>query len=95
MGLINRDSYSTPYGISVSDTYISIAENEIGVLKKFGTDEYILRYTATIWNSQTDRNNNKKSLKNLTRSISFDPSQGVYIAAYADLKTVFTNTADA
>lgn len=96
MGLINHDSYTTSYGIDVIDTYISVGTNNIEVFRD-GTS-YNLRYVATIWASQTDRDNNKRSLQNLVRTVVLNSTQlqeGVYYVAYADLKTVFTNTTDA
>lgn len=96
MGLINHDSYTTTYGIDVTDSYISVGTNSLEVSKD-GTN-YRLRYIATIWASQTDRDNNKRSLQSLVRTVTMDSVQleeGVYEVAYADLKTVFTNTTDA
>ena len=96
MGLINHDSYTTTYGIAVTDSYISVGTNNIEVFKD-GT-AYKLRYIATIWASQVDRDNNKRSLQSLVRAVIMDSTQleeGVYEVAYADLKTVFTNTTDA
>tara|TARA_R110002074_G_scaffold8841_1_gene35742 strand:+ start:10678 stop:10968 length:291 start_codon:yes stop_codon:yes gene_type:complete len=96
MGLINHDSFSTPYGIDVTDSYMSIATNNLEVSKD-GT-EYKLLYITTIWNNETDRETNKRSLKNIVRSITLNSVQleeGVYEVAYADLKTVFPNTTDA
>jgi len=96
MGLINHDSYTTSYGIDVTDTYISIGTNNIEVFRD-GTS-YKLRYVATIWASQADRDNDKRSLQCLVRTTELNSTQlqeGVYDVAYADLKTVFTNTTDA
>jgi hypothetical protein len=53
MGLINRESYNTTYGIAVTDSYISVGTNNIEVFKE--ETAYKLRYIATIWASQIDR----------------------------------------
>ena len=96
MGLINHDSYTTSYGIDVIDSYISLGTNNIEVFKEETT--YNLIYIATIWASRADRENNKRSLQSMAREVTMDSTQlekGVYEVAYADLKTVFTNTTDA
>lgn len=93
MGLINHDSYTTSYGIDVTDTYISVGTNNIEVFKE--DTNYRMRYIATIWVSQGDRDNGKRSLQSLVRAVTLDSTQlgeGVYEVAYADLKTMFPNT---
>jgi hypothetical protein len=95
MGIINHDSYDTNYGIGVTNSYISVGTNSLEVSKN-GTD-YKLRYIATIWASKKGRETDKKSLQSLVRAVTLDSTQltsGVYVLAYADLKTVFTNTTD-
>lgn len=97
MGIINHDSYSTKYGIDVNDSYISLGTNSLEVYRNDGS-EYVLRYIATIWASQGDRENDKRSVGSLSRRITLDSTQlgeGVYNVAYADIKTVFTNNMDA
>lgn len=96
MGIINHDIYTTSHGIDVTDTYISIGTNSIEIFRD-GT-RYNLRYVATIWASQVDRDNNKRSLHRLNHTVALNSTQlneSVYEVAYADLKTVFTNTTDA
>lgn len=96
MGLINHDSYTTTYGIDVTDSYISVGTNNIEIFRD--DTIYNLRYVATIWASQVDRDNNKRSLQCLVRTAELNSTQlqeGVYDVAYADLKTMFTNTTDA
>lgn len=97
MGIINHDSYSTKYGIDVTDSYISLGTNSLEVYRD-NDSEYVLRYIATIWVSQGDRDNNKRSVGSLSRRIQMNSTQigeGVYNVAYADIKTVFTNNTDA
>ena len=96
MGLINHDSYTTSYGIDVTDTYISVGTNNISIYKD--DTNHLMDYIATIWASQTSRDNNQRSLQSLCRTVTMDSTQlaeGAYDVAYADLKTVFTNTTDA
>ena len=97
MGIINHDSYTTKYGIDVTDSYISLGTNSLEVHRDDDT-EYKLRYIATIWVSQSDRDNNKRNLQTIVRRVTLNSTQmgeGVYNVAYADLKTMFTNTTDA
>lgn len=99
MGIINHDSYTTKFGIDVTDSYISIGTNSLEIQRENENNaEYSLMYIATVWASQSDRNNNKRSLQSIPRSITLNSTQmgeSMYGVAYANLKTMFTNTTDA
>ena len=97
MGIINNDSLNTPYGISISGTYVSIGRDSLNISRE-ETDVYVLHYCATIWATKEDRENEKRSLQTISRSVNLTSEQisgGVYILAYNDLKTVFPNNTDA
>lgn len=95
MGIINHDNYTTSYGIDVTDSYISIGTHNLEVSKD--ETNYILRYIVTIWASQSDRNDNKRSLQVISREINISSAQlstSLYELAYSDLKTIFKNSTD-
>ena len=97
MGIINNDSLNTPYGISISGTYVSIGRDSLNVSRE-EIDNYVLNYSATIWATKEDRENDKRSLQIISRSVKMTSSQisdGVYNIAYNDIKTLFQNNTDA
>lgn len=95
MGLINNDSYETPFGTSLTGTYIAIANNGINIAR--GHDEYVLEYRATVWTDHDARTSNKKSISMHMYTVTLTAEQlgqNVYSTAYADLKTKYPNTTD-
>jgi len=95
MGLINNDSYETPFGTSLTGTYISVATNTMYVFRV--ETGYMLRYTATVWATQEARTEGKASVSTTRYGVTLTGeqlAQGIYDLAYADLKTKYPNTTD-
>ena len=50
MGLINLNVYTTKYGYDVTNTYISVGDNDISLKKENGS--WILETELNIWHSK-------------------------------------------
>ena len=58
MGLINLDTYTTQYGYAVTNTYISVGDNDVNLKKDDGS--WILESGLNIWHSKTLRESGAK-----------------------------------
>lgn len=97
MGIINNDSIDTPFGTTVTGSYMAIGQNEITV-RKDDDNKFVMDYYVRVWVNQDARNNNKSSVRTNAYSLELSDAQltaGAYNTAYAHLKTVFTNSTDA
>ena len=102
MGLINLDSYATPYGVSITNTYISINTNDIDVRKETndGESKFVFTFSYNIWSSQDARNNDDRFLCANSASYEYDNTDvfdniNIYTLAYNKIKERFPNTQDA
>ena len=95
MGLINLDIYTTQYGYDVSNTYISIGDNEISIRKEAGG--WILEVELKIWHSKAQRESRKAPYENVyiykTLSES-DITGNLFSIIYTAAKVKYANTAD-
>ena len=93
MGIIVNSAITTVHGLELTNTYMSIANNEIRVfLAREGDKEYQINYIITTWKDQASRMANKMSLNTQMRSVRVSEDEinnsSVYTLAYGDLKTV-------
>ena len=102
MGIINNDSIDTPYGTSVSGSYMALGPNTISIETELNEDLteniYKLNATASVWIDKSARDTQKRYISSIYISKvlgSDDLSRGPYELAYAELKVRFTNTTDA
>lgn len=102
MGIINNDPIDTPYGTSVSGSYMALGPNTISIETELNEDLteniYKLNATASVWVDKSARDTQKRCVNSIRISkvlSSNDLSQGPYGLAYAELKLRFTNTDDA
>lgn len=97
MGLINSDAFDTPYGTTLTNTYIAIALNDIRVTKSPDNGGYVLNYSAGVWATQEARDAGTQTLKIIVGEIPLTPEQlpaSVYAIAYHDIKQKYINTTD-
>ena len=102
MGVINNDSIDTPYGTSVSGSYMAFGPNTMSVENGHNDDLtgniYKLNATASVWIDKSARDAQKRCISNIHISkvlSSDDLSRGLYEIAYNELKMRFSNTTDA
>ena len=102
MGIINNDSIDSPYGTSVSGSYMALGPNTISIGIEPNEDLtgniYKLNATASVWVDKSARDTQKRciSCMHVNKVLSSDDmSRGPYELAYAELKVRFTNTIDA
>ena len=97
MGLINDDSFDTPYGTTLTNTYIAIADHDIRVTKSPDSDGYVLSYSAGVWVDLAARNVDNRALRIFAGEVQLTNEQlpaSVYQIAYNDIKGKYTNTRD-
>ena len=102
MGIINNDPIDTPYGTSVSGSYMALGPNPI-IIESEPNDDltdtiYRLNASASVWVDKSARGAQKRFITSIRISkvlSNDDLSQGPYELAYAALKVNFTNTSDA
>ena len=95
MGLINLDIYTTQYGYDISNTYLSIGDNEISIRKE--DDTWILEVELKIWHSKDHRENGKASYENvyIYKTLSdTDITGDLFSIIYTAAKVKYTNTTD-
>jgi hypothetical protein len=91
MALINHDSYSTPSGVTATDTFI-VEDADVRVRK--GATDYETRGTAHVYLSQTDFNDGKRPIDRLpikVLSSVLTPLGSVYDVILTHLKGQFPN----
>ncbi len=98
MGLINNDTFVTGYGHSVTDTYISIGNNNIELVKSTdnGVNKYMLSVVFNIWLSKESRSTARSLTSGYIRKeLSTEEIIGnLYEIIYSEIKLKYTNTTD-
>ena len=104
MGIINKDVFTTRYGLELTNTYISLGNNNIELRKERETDvddNIIEKYTLTgifdIWLSKEFKNKGKNPFTSyvIHKVLSTNEiTTNLYNILYADLKKKYTNTID-
>tara|TARA_Y100001970_G_C14165601_1_gene821097 strand:- start:1308 stop:1601 length:294 start_codon:yes stop_codon:yes gene_type:complete len=95
MGLINLDTYTTQYGYAVTNTYISVGDNDINLKKDDGS--WILEAGLNIWHSKTLRESGAKpygSIPIYKVLSSSEINTDIFAIIYAEAKKIYTNTSD-
>jgi len=104
MGIINKDAFTTRYGLELTNTYISLGENNIELRKERETDvdnnvteKYTLTGIFDIWLSKEFKNKEKSPFAShvIYKVLSTDEiTTNLYNILYTDLKKKYTNTID-
>lgn len=106
MGIINNDSYNTPYGTSVVGTYIAIANNSIDVRRETSfpaegeepTVSFTMYSSAGVWLDKAARDAGKSCINvisiNCDNMTSAELAEGPYVCAYNKLKVMYPNHTD-
>ncbi|ANS04302.1 hypothetical protein [uncultured Mediterranean phage] len=95
MGIINHDVFANRYGQELTNTYISLGNNSIGIQKNNG--KYMLHGSFTIWLSKQIKNKGKNSFNTFTIQKELSSSEitgNIYATLYTELKKIYTNTTD-
>ena len=95
MGIINLDVYVTDYGYDVTNTYISIGENDINLKKE--DSGWVLETGLNIWHSKTFRDDGKRPYETISINKSLSASEinnDVFTIIYNEVKKTYTNTSD-
>ena len=98
MGIIRSDTIDTPYGSSITDFYMAIADQSVEMRKQkeVGPDGEVsdpvfnLHFSAMVWISQDARTSGKSAVKVLSYDTIFEtlPSdKTVYAIAYDYIKS--------
>ena len=95
MGIINKDIFVSQYGQPLTDTYISLGNNNIELRKE--DNKYLLLGVFNVWLSKSARDTNKSSFKSIIvhKELTSDEiTANIYGILYSELKKKYTNTAD-
>jgi len=95
MGLINGESFENPYGVDVSNTYISLGDNEIHIRKEDG--KWYLEANYNVWHSKEVRFADKPAYDGGGIRIELtDDNVGsnVFTLVYTEIKKTYTVTSD-
>ncbi len=101
MGIIRSDTIDTPYGSSITDFYMAIADQSVEMRKErqWGIDGelastvFALNFSAMVWISQDARTSGKSAVKVLSYGTTFEtlPSdKTIYDLAYDYIKSTLT-----
>jgi len=98
MGVINLDAFITQYGVSVSNTYISIANNTMNIQKQ-DNKPTVLTATFSLYHSKDLRTQNLKCYEKIMICRDLTASEmaantNLFALLYDQLKLQFTNTTD-
>ena len=95
MGLINLNTYTTQYGYDVTNTYISVGDNDISLKKDNGS--WILEAGLNIWHSKALRETGARpygSLSVYKVLSSSEINSDIFAIIYTEAKKTYTNTSD-
>lgn len=98
MGIIRSDTIDTPYGSSITDFYMAIADQAVEMRKEreMGPDGevsgpiFVLNFSAMVWISQDARTSGKSAVKVLSYGTSFETlptDKTIYDLAYDHIKS--------
>jgi len=76
MGLINQDPYTTTHGLTVVNSYMSIARGSVHIEQSRDVaTEYDVTAIISIWYTQSDRNANRTPIGYRTIQFTLDQAQ--------------------
>jgi len=87
--LVTRSTLTAPAG-----TYISIGTHPLEV-NRVSTENYTLRFIATVWKDKTTRDNSDRSIQSQSYTVPIvegDLTENMYTTAYTYLETIYPNT---
>jgi len=96
MGLLAPSVYLDQFGVSVSNVYIAVGQNDI-TIKTRKIDPYKgtwVKYQAGIWANQTLRDKQTSPISYISNTFTYESTVDVIQQVYSNIKFIVPNTTD-